>query len=305
MLPDDVPAGVRLSTTAGWNQRRGDWERFLAASPDGCFVAENDADVVGTSATIVYGDALAWIGMVLVDPAERGRGIGTALLERAVRHLDERRVPSMKLDATPQGRPLYEGMGFETEYGIERWLLEREDEREDERSAERPEPRGADPEAAPGSIPEARAAASRATAAGAAAEVGPDLLALDREVFGADRSALLRSVAADAPDLVQVIRGPADLAGYALGRRGRIADHLGPWVAHDEDVAERLLDGFLARSRRGRIFVDRTLLCPWSGALLEARGFRFARPLTRMFRGSNASAGRPALQGGVLGPEFG
>jgi GNAT superfamily N-acetyltransferase len=301
MLPEDVPAGVRLSTTAGWNQRRGDWERFLAASPDGCFVAENDAGVVGTSATIVYGDALAWIGMVLVDPSERGRGIGTALLEHAVRHLDERRVPSVKLDATPQGRPLYERMGFEAEYGIERWLLEREEERPEERG----EPRDADPEAAPGSILEARTDASRAAAAGATAELGPDLLALDREVFGADRSALLRSVAADAPDLVQVIRGPADLAGYALGRRGGIADHLGPWVARDEDAAARLLDGFLARSRRDRIFVDRTLPCPWSGALLESRGFRFARPLTRMFRGSNASAGRPALQGGVLGPEFG
>lgn len=303
MLPEDVTAGLRLSTTAGWNQTRGDWERFLAASPDGCFVAESDAGVVGTSATIVYGGVLAWIGMVLVDPAERGKGIGTALLERAVRHLDERGVSSVKLDATPQGRPLYERMGFETEYGVERWLLEREEGRESAPEAPSGEAATA---GAPARTPWTSAASIIPGAeAGAAAELEPDLLALDREVFGADRSALLRSLAADAPDLVQRIDGPAGIAGYALGRRGAIADHLGPWSARDEDAAARLLDGFLARSRRGRVFVDRVVPCPWSGDLLESRGFRFARPLTRMFRGSNAAAGRPDVQGGILGPEFG
>ena len=66
---------------------------------------------------------------IAIGYAGRGRRAeAIALLERAVRHLDERRVPSVKLDATPQGRPLYERMGFETEYEIERWLLEREAE---------------------------------------------------------------------------------------------------------------------------------------------------------------------------------
>jgi GNAT superfamily N-acetyltransferase len=286
MRPEDVPAGLRLSTIAGWNQTRGDWERFLAASPDGCFVAESGAGVVGTSATIVHGGVVAWIGMVLVDPAARGVGIGTALLERAVRHLEERGVPSVKLDATPQGRPLYERMGFEAEYDIERWLLDRQagGETEDEPVADH-----------------ASAPAHRASAAA----LPPDLLALDREIFGADRSALLHSVARDAPDLVQRVVQGTGLAGYALGRRGRIADHLGPWVATHEEAAARLLDGFLARSSRARVFVDRVLPCPWSGALLESRGFRFSRSLTRMLRGANAFAGRPELQAGILGPEFG
>ena len=32
----------------------------------------------------------------------------------------------MKLDATPQGRVLYEKLGFVSEYDIERWMLKRE-----------------------------------------------------------------------------------------------------------------------------------------------------------------------------------
>jgi len=54
MTPDDIPAGLRLKEIAGWNQTRGDWERFLFASPQGCFVAEADGEVAGTAANISY-----------------------------------------------------------------------------------------------------------------------------------------------------------------------------------------------------------------------------------------------------------
>ena len=87
MTLDDIPAGMRLKEIAGWNQTRGDWERFLLASPQGCFVAEFDGEVAGTVATITYEGRFAWIGMVLVDPAGRSQGIGTKLLEKAIEHL--------------------------------------------------------------------------------------------------------------------------------------------------------------------------------------------------------------------------
>jgi len=47
-----------------------------------------------------------------VDPEYRSKGIGTRLLERAIAYLDKREIKSIKLDATPQGKPLYEKMGF-------------------------------------------------------------------------------------------------------------------------------------------------------------------------------------------------
>src|SRR5882672_9524967 len=112
MTMADIPAGMRLKDLARWNQTPADWARFLRSSPEGCFVAECDGHVCGTATTIVYEDRFAWIGMVLVDPLYRGRGIGTALLEGAIQYLDERGVPTLKLDATPQGKPLYEKLGF-------------------------------------------------------------------------------------------------------------------------------------------------------------------------------------------------
>src|ERR1700683_884599 len=115
MTPADVPAGMRLKDLAGWNQTEQDWRRFLEAAPDGCFVAEWSGQVAGTVTTISYENRFAWIGMVLVDPQLRGKGVGTALLERAMDYLDASGVPCLKLDATPQGRPIYERLGFRAE----------------------------------------------------------------------------------------------------------------------------------------------------------------------------------------------
>ena len=108
MTSADIPAGMRLKELAGWNQTAADWRRFLARSPEGCFVAEVGAQVCGTVTTVAFEGRFAWIGMVLVDPEYRGRGFGTALLERAIHYLDELDLSAVKLDATPQGKPLYE-----------------------------------------------------------------------------------------------------------------------------------------------------------------------------------------------------
>src|SRR5215831_17132113 len=106
MTTNDIPGGVRLNTLAGWNQTEADWRRFLVSSPKGCFVMEDGMRIVGTAATVSYEVRFAWIGMVLVDPAYRNRGIGTKLLLRTLQYLDEARIPTLKLDATPQGKPL-------------------------------------------------------------------------------------------------------------------------------------------------------------------------------------------------------
>ena len=42
MTVDDIPEAMRLKDLAGWNQTAADWERFLSAGPEGCFVAERE-----------------------------------------------------------------------------------------------------------------------------------------------------------------------------------------------------------------------------------------------------------------------
>lgn len=272
MTTEDIPEAMRLKDATGWNQTAADWARFLSATPEGCFVAEYHGNVIGTSATIIYEERFGWIGMVIVAEQYRGQGIGTSLLEHAIRFLDSQGVPTMKLDATPQGRPLYEKFGFINEYDIERWMLNR-------------------------------------TVKEKAVENGPvaieEILRIDRDIFGANRSSLLCSLAQEAPHLTLLDQQEGKNTGYSFGRLGSRADQMGPWVARGEDVAERLLNLFLIRSSRELIFIDCLRLNPWAVPLVKAHGFELSRSLTRMFRGTNRYAGQLELLCASLGPEFG
>jgi len=154
----DIPAGMQLKEAAGWNQTVADWLNLLALAPEGCFGIDCDGALRATTTAVCFGQELAWIGMVLTDPAHRGRGFARRLLEHTLEYLRGRAVDWIKLDATEMGIPLYQGLGFREEGRIERWL----------RPAGPVSPGGASVE-----------------------RFVPDL-ALDREAFGADRSRLLK-----------------------------------------------------------------------------------------------------------------
>jgi GNAT superfamily N-acetyltransferase len=116
-----LPGALRLTEQSQWNQTGRDWRRLLQLRPRGCFGASLGGRLVGTVTTVTYGTDLAWIGMMLVDPDFRRGGLGTRLMQTALEHLERIGVNSIKLDATPAGRPLYESMGFRPEGLIERW----------------------------------------------------------------------------------------------------------------------------------------------------------------------------------------
>ena len=278
MTADDIPAGVRLKEIAGWNQTETDWQRFLNASPQGCLVAEVNEKVCGTVTTIVFENRFAWVGMVLVDPDFRSRGIGTALLEQAVQYLDNLKIPTIKLDATPQGKPLYEKLGFVSEYEIERWTLRR---------------------AFPADIKPPDWTALLPS------ELSREILEIDREVFGADRSSLLKSLHNEAPEFTILAWADGFVQGYALGRRGAFADHLGPWMSKTSAAAQQLLESFVTRSARDTMIIDRMKANRIAEELLQQSGFSYARTLTRMYRGVNRFPGQPDVLCAILGPEFG
>ncbi|MCA1620477.1 MAG: GNAT family N-acetyltransferase [Acidobacteria bacterium] len=271
----DVAEAMRLKTAAGWNQTEEDWLRLLSLCPDGCFAATAGARLVGTTTTTVYGRELAWVGMVLVDPGFRRRGIATALVRAALEGLDAAAVATVKLDATPEGAPVYEALGFEAELRIERWV-------------------GA-----------ARAEASPAHAA----EGAPDptqIFELDRRAFGADRSELLRALLEESFVTSAVSMG-ADgrLRGYALARRGAMAGYVGPLVAEEAETAAALLDDVLNRLGAGRVCVDLNTTYAGGARVLEARGFVKQRELIRMQRGGGSGAGTSDSVFAIAGPEVG
>lgn len=205
MTVEDLPFGMRLKDQAGWNQLDADWRRALELQPDGCFVAEVDGVPVGTVTSCRFG-AVAWIAMMLVDPAYRRRGVGRALMVRALETLERMGVHSVRLDATPLGRPLYESLGFQAETTFVRHQ---------------------------GVLP-AAVAPSDALPHVPVADVIEAISALDRSVTGADRGTLLRVLARQNPDSFRVARKHGEVVGFLLSRPGTKARQIGPCIADDE-----------------------------------------------------------------------
>jgi GNAT superfamily N-acetyltransferase len=103
----DLDAAHRLSLAVEWPHRREDWGFFLSLGAG--YVARDADRVVGTILYWKYGPRHARLGMVIVDPASQGRGIGGKLMSLALEDLEGRVV---QLTATPAGMPLYERLGF-------------------------------------------------------------------------------------------------------------------------------------------------------------------------------------------------
>jgi ribosomal protein S18 acetylase RimI-like enzyme len=119
---EDVTGAMELSRLARWNQTQDDWEMMLRLDPLGCFAIETDGLIAATATLLCYGNRLAWIGMVLTRPEYRRRGFAQRLMESALKRAADLKIESIKLDATPQGQPLYEKLGFKTEQIVERWF---------------------------------------------------------------------------------------------------------------------------------------------------------------------------------------
>ncbi len=274
----DLPFADQVRERAGWNQTVEDWERFLALEPDGCFLAEWEGRPAGTATTIRYGTALAWIGMLLVHPDHRRRGIGRALLEHCLDHLRDRGVRNIKLDATPLGEPLYASLGFQTDWTLARWSGHVPVQRVDVSGA--------------GSRPWREADLS-------------EVRDLDASVFGASRRRLLARLVTQSLAALVLEPVPGTLPGFGLLRPGSRALYLGPVVAASDDAGLNLIERLLARSEGRPILWDIPEPNAAAVAWAERHGFTVQRRLTRMSWGSNPAPGDPRRQFAISGPETG
>ena len=101
MTEGDLAAVDELRRLAGWNQTPEDWRRLLELEPQGCFLAELDNELAGTVTTTAYGQAVAWIGMMLVHPKHRRQGIATLMMRQAIEYLRRRAVRLIGLMPRP------------------------------------------------------------------------------------------------------------------------------------------------------------------------------------------------------------
>jgi len=275
---DDLAFADSLRALAGWNQTPHDWRRFLALEPNGCFLADWNGVRVGTATTTVYGSPLAWIGMVLVHPDHRRCGIGRALLERCIGYLRERGVGCIKLDATPAGRKVYDGLGFQEEWTLTRWQRPDSPWRSIAPAAEIIDAREADP---------------------------LEIERLDVVAFGVSRRELVRRLADVSRRALVLKSKEGRVVAHGMLREGASALYLGPVVGASSDAGLPVVEQLLNSSSGRKVIWDipdaNTAVVAWA----KQHGFIEERTLTRMYLGENRAAGVPGMQLAIAGPELG
>ncbi|MEU2564221.1 GNAT family N-acetyltransferase [Streptomyces longispororuber] len=225
LTPRDLTACADLSEDRGWPREEHKWGLLLSAGT-GYGIDDPDGDgLIAACVVTQYGayenPGLAAIGMVLVAERHARQGIGRRLMRSVV---EAAGTTPLTLHATPNGRPLYEQLGFKTT-GRAEMVLGRFD--------------------AEGGQAQTPGITTRA----ATAEDLPVLVRLDTEVFGLDRTPIVTRLPAFT-DQLRVAEADGEIIGYAGAWPNMETHVVGPLIARDTDTAKALIASLGARTDR-------------------------------------------------------
>jgi len=212
--PHHIEGAVALSRQENWPHRPQDWQMALQLS-SGAVALDGQGRVTGTILVTPYGMDCAMINMVIVDRNARGKGLGRQLMDQAFALAGNR---PLRLVATADGMPLYEKLGFVPS----------------------------------GTILQHQGKVAELGAPGGVAAAGiddlPEIKALDRDAYGADREALIDALAERGQ--FAVFRRNGAIEAYAAIRPFGRGEVIGPVIAGSADEAKALI-GFFAAPRPG------------------------------------------------------
>lgn len=100
---------VSLSSYIGWDYNREEIETIFNAGIVYGVWNERE-ELIASAAIILYEETLVSIGMVIVHPDYKGRGIGKAIMNSCMNSVSA--CTPIMLIATDEGKPLYEKLGF-------------------------------------------------------------------------------------------------------------------------------------------------------------------------------------------------
>ncbi|OGR37641.1 MAG: hypothetical protein A2051_11990 [Desulfovibrionales bacterium GWA2_65_9] len=260
----ELDFALGLAAAEGWNPGLADAESFWQADPEGYFLGLLDGRPVATISAVRYagdgqGQDFGFIGLYIVVPEQRGRGLGCRLWDAALGTLT---APTIGLDAVLAQQANYCKSGF---------ALAMRNCRYEGHFANTPGkamPAGLSPL---GEFPL------------------EEVLAYDQRCFPARRKAFLRSWLSAPGHTALGLRRGDRLAGYGVVRPCGVGSKIGPLFADDDSAAHALFHGLsqaaAASAKGGQVFLDVPM--PHAGAvrLAEAHDMRPVFETGRMYRG--------------------
>lgn len=224
MTPADLALALDWAANEGWNPGLADAEPFRAADPDGFLMAFVDGQPAASISVVRYGDHLGFLGLYIAAPAFRGRGLGWALWQEGLRHLEG---CSVGLDGVVAQQENYRRSGFVPAHRNVRYEgLARADMPLDSRLA--PIGQG----------------------------LLPSVLAHDRLCFGAAREAFLAAWTRGPGRRGYALVEDGEVLGYGVIRACREGHKIGPLFADDETTADILFRALAATVKGEAVVLD-------------------------------------------------
>jgi hypothetical protein len=252
---DEMPLVIDAAAREGWNPGLHDAVSFHAADAGGFFVAESAGEPVGFISAVSYGGRFGFIGLYIVAPAWRGRGIGMRLWNEGMGRLAGQVVG---LDGVPAQQDNYRRSGFQLAWNNVRF----------------------------GGFARHTEAAQSAHIVALTTIEFAALCADDRRVFPAPREAFLRAWTSvpDGAGLAWLEHGR--LAGWGWIRRCREGHKIGPLVADDPGIADALFEALCKQVPEGdAVFLDIPLPNTQAIALAKAHRMHGVFETARMYAG--------------------
>jgi hypothetical protein len=257
MNRDEAARLVDWAADEGWNPGLGDADLFWQTDPEAFVAGEVGGELVGGGAITSYEGRFGFMGLFIVRPEFRMRGLGSRLWKARVRLLQGRLEPgaAIGMDGVFEMQDWYAKGGFAFSHRSLRY-----------------EGRGEGVQRAAGIV--------------AAGEVPFEkLAAYDRRCFPARRERFLRAWIEQPDGLALAATEDGLLRGFGVIRRCRVGAKIGPLFADDPATAESLYASLAAFVPDEPVFIDVPEVNAWAMALARRHQMREVFGCARMYLG--------------------
>ncbi|MEO3415278.1 GNAT family N-acetyltransferase [Roseovarius sp. CAU 1744] len=250
--PQELRVILDWAADEGWNPGLDDARAFFPADPEGFFVAVDGSDhPVAAISVVNHSDSFAFLGLYLVVPEHRGKGIGYALWQHAMSHAGNRTVGLDGVEAQQQN---YVASGFAHAGGTTRFS---------------------------GAI---SGRADPGIRLATAADI-PVLVGQEAEASGVAKPRYLSAWFTQHRHRTTLVSmGDGGLNGFCTIRACRSGTKIGPLVADDAAVAQRLI-AHSASLTEGPITLDVPATSTALSSVCESYGLTAGFRTARMYRG--------------------
>lgn len=120
--PAEWPIFMAWAAREGWRVPARELALYRLELAGSAFVLRDGKGQPLGFVTVCRHQRSAWVGNLIIDPAQRGAGYGRRLFEYAVSTMSGIGVANLWLTASADGMPLYASCGFREVGRVERWV---------------------------------------------------------------------------------------------------------------------------------------------------------------------------------------